>query len=52
MILSMTVDYKEFTVKLTEDEISDLREEAQVLDTTIYEDALILGLINQILNQD
>jgi cell division protein ZapA (FtsZ GTPase activity inhibitor) len=51
-ILSMKVDNKQFTVKLTEDEVSDLRDFSQELDTSMYEDALMLGLINQILNQD
>jgi hypothetical protein len=48
----MKVDYKQFTVKLTEEEFSDLRDFSQELDTSMYEDALMLGLINQILNQD
>ena len=53
-ILSMKVDYKQFTVELTEDEVSDLRNFSQELDTfyTHGSLALMLGLINQILNQD
>lgn len=52
MILSMKVDYKQFTVKLSRDEVSDLRDFSQ-LDTSMDTMPLpMLGLINQILHQD
>lgn len=43
---------KEYKVKLTSEEVSDLKTVSLLEDASTYEGAIILGVINQIINQD
>ena len=45
---------KEYKVKLTPEEVSGLKDHhAQLMEDTItYESAIVLGVVNQIINQD
>ena len=43
---------KEYKVKLTSEEVSDLKTVSLLEAASTYEGAIILGVINQIINQD
>ena len=47
-------DHKEYKVKLTAQEIFELKDHHRELmkDTFTYEGALVLGVVDQIINQD
>lgn len=47
-------EHKEYKVKLTAQEIFDLKDHHRELmeDTFLYEDTLVLGVVDQILNQN